>query len=559
MKKSGWFALLAIVSFSLLIRTIPIYEYTLWGMDCGEYFYYTHQWVDTGGRYLSIDGWGKAYPFFPGMFILGGGFHLLSGVDLMRSMMFVPVVISALSPLFVFMIVHRVMDDWRPAIVSAFFFTSLPPIIYGLSQPRPETLGFFFMLLILSLNITSLEMHKKTSVLMIIALFSLVITHHLSAYFLILFFVGGITVSKLWRRKKWTLDSLRTWLLVFFMISTFLYWIFYSIPFGARRIEGALGFPSYTLVFAPFVLLIFLELLARIRRRFDFTISINLHEQDMKSFLIYSLLIFLLIIPVVIQMTLGTLPVRDIELGTTVLLYIPMLILGLFFVASRKIIKALNEGPTLIGWFIFVIISMILGVISKNSSLLPMRQFLFLLLTLSLLFGIGMYHFHDVIFNPNGNKRKTLVLGVMVIILVAHLIPLSYPSQERAGGYIEGVESEDMEAAFWMKHSSTEKIATDHRLSGALFSVSNQELTWTDGDEMYFSENFSEALDDLRDNNVSYIMWDEEMKKGAAIVPGQNPEPLNPKLMQCYHEKFYLVYRSEEVLVYSVNYDYESF
>jgi len=550
---------LAIVSFSLLIRTIPIYEYTLWGMDCGEYFYYTHQWVDTGGRYLSIDGWGQAYPFFPGMFILGGGFHLLSGVDLMRSMMFVPVVISALSPLFVFVIVHRVMDDWRPAILSAFFFTSLPPLIYGYSQPRPETLGFFLMLLILSLNITSLERYKKTTIPMIIAFFTLIITHHLSTYFLILFFIGGIAVSNLWRRKKWRLDSFRIWLLVFFMISTFLYWIFYSIPFGERRIEGALGFPSYSMVFLPFIFLIFLKFLARIRRRFDLTVSINLHEQDMKSFLIYSLLIFILIIPVIIQITLGTLPVRDIELGTTVLLYLPMVFLGLFFIPCRKIIKTLKEGPTLTGWFIFVIISMIAGFISQSSSLLPMRQFLFLLLTVSLLFGIGMYHFHGVIFNPNENKRKTLVLAVMVIILVAYLIPLSYPSQERAGGYIEGVESEDMEAAFWMRHSTRGKIAADHRLSGALFSVSNQELTWTDGYEMYFSDNFSSAQEDLENNNVSYIMWDKEMEKGAAIVPGQNPEPLDRTLMQRYHEEFHLIYKSEEVMVYSVHYSDESF
>ncbi len=528
-------------------------------MDSGEYLYYTHQWVNTGGAYLSIDGWGQAYPFFPGIFILGGGFHLLSGVDLIGSFMFVPVVVSALSPLFVFMIVHRVMNDWRPAILSAFLLTSLPPLIYGYSQPRPETLGFYLMLLILSLNITSLERHKKTSIPIVIALFSLIITHHLSTYFLILFFVGGIAVSKLWRRKEWKLDVVRTRLIIFFMILTFLYWIFYSIPFGERRIEGAFGFPSFTLVLVPFVFLVFLEFLTKIRRKFDFSISINLHKQDIRSFLIFSFLVLILITPVIVQITFGSLPVRDIELGTTVLLYLPMVFLGIFFVPSRKIIKALKEGPTLIGWFIFVMISMLVGFITQSSSLLPMRHFTFFLLTVSLLFGIGLFHFHGTVFNPNGKKRKTLVLGVLVIILVAYLIPLSYPSQERAGGYIEGVESEDMEAAFWIKHTTTGKIAADHRLSGALFSVSNQEMTWTEGNEMYFSENFSEALKDLRDNNVSYIIWDEEMKKGAAIVPGQNPEPLDSRLIQSYHEKFHLVYKSEEVLIYSVYYDYESF
>jgi len=559
MKRSGWFALLGIVSFSVLIRTIPLYEYSLWGMDCGEYFYYTHRWIETGGAYLSIDGWAQAYPFFPGMFILGGGFHLLSGIDLMRSMVFIPVVISALSPLFVFLVVHKIMDDWRPAVLSAFFFTSLPPIIYGYSQPRPETLGFFFMLLILSLSITSLERHKKTSVLMIIASLSLIVTHHLSTYFLILLFIGGIVSSKLWRRKKWKIDVLRTRLLILFLILTSLYWIFYSVPFGENRIKEALVFPSYTIVFMPFVFLVLLEFITKFRRKFDCKVPINLHDQDIKYFGIFSLITLLLVIPFIIYITIGTFPVRQIELGYTVLLYLPMIFLTLFVLPSRKLIKAFKEGPTLIGMVFFVIFSIILGIITQSSSLLPMRQFAFFLLVLSFLFGIGMFHFHTVLFNPNSNKMKTVVLGVIVMILVAYLVPLSYPSQERAGGYIEGVESEDMEAAFWMNHATTEKIAADHRLSGALFSVSNQEVTWTDGDEMYFSDNFSLALEDLRENNVSYIMWDEEMKRGAAIVPGQNPEPLNRTLMKRYHEEFHMVYKSEEVVVYSVDFDYKSF
>ncbi len=559
MKKSGWFALLSIIAFSFLIRTIPLYEYTLWGMDFGDYFYYTSRWVETGGAYLSIDGWGQAYPFFPGMFILGGGFHLLSGVDLLRSTMFVPVVVSALSPLFVFMIVHRVMDDWRPAIFSAFFFTSLPPIIYGYSHPRPETLGFFLMLLILSLNITSLERHRKTILPIIIALCSLIITHHLSTYFLILFFIGGVSVSKLWRTKEWVVDTIRTRLLLVFMISTFLYWIFYSTPFGENRIEGALGFPSYTIVFAPFIFLIFLEFLTIVRRKIDITIPINFHKQDIKSFLTWVILAILVLIPIIIYITIGTIPAMEIEIGSTVLIYLPMVFLGLFALSSRKIIKAVKEGPTLIGWLVFVIISIFIGVISGSRSLLPLRHFTFFLLVASLFIGIGIFHFEVTVFNPKSKKRKTLALGMVVIILVAFLIPLSYPSQERAGGFIEGVESEDMEAAFWTRHSITGRVAADHRISGALFSVSNEEVTWRDGYEMYFSDEFSEAIEDMQENNVSYIMWDEEMKKGTIIELGQNPQPLTQSLIESYHENFHLVYKSEEVVVYAVHYDDETF
>jgi len=552
MRRSGWFALISIISFSVLISTIPLFEYTLWGMDCGEYIYYTHRWVDMGGAYLSIDGWGKAYPFFPGLFILGGGFHLLSGVDLVHSMVFVPVVFSALSPLFVFLIVKKVMDDWRPAILSAFFFTVLPPLIYGYSHPRPETLGFFFMLLILSLTLCTLDSRVKKILPLFVVLSSLIITHHFSTYFLILFFFGGIYVSKIWRKEEREEDTFRTRLLLIMMVTTFAYWIFYSVPFGQRRIKDALIFPSYTVLVVPFILLILSEFLVRFRRNIDFFVPINFHKESLRSFLFFSSLALLVTVPLMISVALGTLPVRQIELGSTVFLYLPIVVLSLFALGSRKIIKTVEEGPTIIGWFSFVIFSITIGFVFDSSSLLPMRQFTFLLFTVSLLFGIGLFHFENIIFNPIDSKRKTLVLGVFVILLSSFLVPLSYPSQERAGGFTEGIESEDMEVAFWAKHSTERRIATDHRMSNALFSVGNDNLTWRDGHDMYFSSDLDRALDDLESNNVSYILWDEEMEKGAAIELGRNPRPLNPDLVEKYHESFELIYMSEECVVYAV-------
>jgi len=552
MKRSGWFALLSIVAFSVLISTIPLYRYTLWGLDSGEYLYYTHRWVETGGAYLSVDGWGSAYPFFPGMFILGGGFHLLSGVDLIRSVVFVPVILSALSPILVFLIVRKVMDDWRPGILSAFLFSSLPPLIYGYSQPRPETVGFFFMLLILSFTITSLKENPKTVLPIFVVLIPLVITHHFSTYFLILLFLGGIFTSRIWRRKERSIDLFKTRLLILFMITTFIYWISYAVPFGESRIKNALIFPSYTVLAVPFLLLLFFEFLVRIRRKFDFVVPINFHKEGIRSFMIFFSIALIITMSIMINVALGTLPVRQIELGFTVFLYIPMVILSLFAMSARKIIKSVEEGPTLLGWLSFVIISIIIGVIFDSHSLLPMRQFTFLLLIVTLIFGIGLFHFERTIYNPTDKMKKTFALGVLIILLTAFLIPLSYPSQERAGGFTEGIESEDMEAAFWAKTSTEKRIATDHRMSNALISVSYQNQTWRDGFDMYFSDDPESALEDIKENNVTYILWDEEMRKGAIIELGRNPRPLSPELIEYYQENFYLVYRSEEVVIYAV-------
>ncbi len=552
MKKSGWFALLAIISFSLLIRTLPLYEFTLWGMDCGEYMYYTHQWVKTGGAYLSIDGWGTAYPYFPGMFILGGGFHLLSGIDIIRSMVFVPVVISAFSPLFIFVIVHKVMDDWRPAIISTFFFTCLPPLIYAFSQPRPETMGFFFMLLCVSLVISHMEKNKKTALLIFFPLASLIISHHFSTYFFILFLLGGTSVSKLWRRKVRDIDGLKTYLLVSVFLLTAAYWVLYSTPFRENRIYQALFFPSYTVIIVPLVFILLIEFLAKKRRRYDFKVPINLHKQELKSFLIFGAIILIVALSILIYLIFWSIPGRDIEIGITALFYLPLVILFVFAVSSRKITKALKEGPTLWGWLIFVTFSALAGFISGSTSLLPSRHLAFFMVPTSIFFGIGLYQFRNIIFDPKASKRKTLSLGIIILLMAAFLIPLSFPSQERAGGFTEGVEFRDLEASFWIKESPDGKIATDHRMSAASFSVSNKNLTWTKGKEMYFSSDFDSADEDLKKHNVSYIMWDREMKEGAAVKVGENPKPLNDGLIDEYDRNFYLIYKSEECKIYAV-------
>ncbi|MFP4609121.1 MAG: ArnT family glycosyltransferase [Candidatus Aenigmatarchaeota archaeon] len=551
MKRSGWFALAAIISFSLLMRTLPLYDYALWGMDAGEYLYYTQRWMESGGSYLSIDGWGEAYPFFPGIFILSGAFSSLSGADLTHSFNFTSVLISGLSPLFVFLIVHKLMDDWRPAILSSFYFAALPPLIYSYSQPKPETLGFFFLTFILALNVTLLREHKKVIVLMMMGVFALIITHHLSTYFLLLMLFGGFFVSRLWRSKEWPLDRHRMVLFVFFLAATLSYWLFYATTFAGNRIKGALGFPSYFIIVVPFLVLVFLELLVKLRRRFDISMPVNVHKQDMKSFLVFIGVALLIIVPSILHVTFGTFPVRDIKLGTTVLVYLPVAVSALLGVSSRKIIKAVAEGPSVIGWFTFILLSVLGGVLSRSSSLLPMRHVTFLLLSVSILFGIGIVQFH-ILTNPKRDMKKTLILSLILFILLASVVPYSFPSQERAGGYTEGVEWEDMEAGFWLKGSTSRKTATDHRMSSAAFSVENKNLTWTEGDDMYFSSDLTEGKEDLRYHNASYILWDQEMLNGTATQQGQNPKPLDPELKKDYHDNFYRVYLSEECESYVV-------
>jgi len=83
------------------------------------------------------------------MLIVASSFHLLSGMSVSSSTMFVPVVLSALSPLFIFLLVHKITRNKKVSLISSLFFSVLPPVIYNYSQPKPETLGIFLFLFIL--------------------------------------------------------------------------------------------------------------------------------------------------------------------------------------------------------------------------------------------------------------------------------------------------------------------------------------------------------------------------------------------------------------------------
>ncbi len=225
------------------------------------------------------------------------------------------------------------------------------------------------------------------------------------------------------------------------------------------------------------------------------------------------------------------------------------MILGLFSLFSRKIVKAYDQGPFVLGWLLFTAFSIAAGLISGSTSLRPMRHVSFFIIPLTLLFGLGIYQFYQV-YNPSLDKKKAVVFGSVVILLIALNLPLSYPSQQVISGYDEGTEWDDLETFYWM-NGFEGKIATDHRMSAGAFSVGIINVTWTEGKPMFFSSKPGDAYQTMRELNVSYFVYDMEMKKGSAIEPGVTPKPLNEELLEGYKENMYVLYSSKECRVFS--------
>lgn len=225
------------------------------------------------------------------------------------------------------------------------------------------------------------------------------------------------------------------------------------------------------------------------------------------------------------------------------------MILGLFSLFSRKIIKAYDEGPFVLGWLLFTCLSIIAGLISGSTSLRPIRHVSFFIIPLSLLFGIGIHQFYQV-YNPTFDKRKAVVFGGIILILIGLNLPLSYPNQDIASGYDEGTGWNDLETFYWMEGYQG-KIATDHRMSAAAFSIGIKNVTWTEGESIFFSSNLNTAGKTLDKLNVSYIVYDNEMKKGTSIEPGVTPKPFHKELRMAYQENAYILYSSNKCKVLS--------
>jgi len=548
MKRSNVLSILGLFVFSLLLRTIPFFDFVYWGTDCGEYFYYTQRWIGTGQAYTAIDGWGNAYPFFPGMYTFSGGLHLTTTIPLQITTVLFPAVLSSLTIIFIFVLVHSITKKVKGSLVSAFFLSILAPFVYNYSQPKPETVGFFLMVLLLIMVIRFKPYNKKILYLMIPTSFALVITHHLTSYFFALFLFGGIFTSMIVRRKTRETDKLRLYFFVFFISLTLFYWMIFAPPFREDRLLNALGTPSYSILAAPFVFIALTLLLKKLRDRSDFRLSIQFEKENARSILLLSLPPVAIGVALLLYSSFFNVPGTAITLGASALLYIPLISFAVFIVPSRVPIRIYRDGLQVWGWLLFTLLSFAAGVITGSSSLLPMRQVVFMMLPVSILLGIGITESFKLL-NPISDRKKTIAILSILILLFAWNLPFIYPSQEMMDGYQEGSDTADIETGYWLK-GTDKKVATDHRLSATVFALSNKNLTWTEGSDIYFSTDPDQAYTEAEDMNITYIMWDSVMEEGVMTTAQETAPPVDDELINEYGRSNFLVYDNGDNVIF---------
>ncbi len=549
MKRSYWYALALILILSLLVRTYPLFNYSLWGMDAGEYVYYTQRWVERGSMYRSIDGWAQAYPFFPGLFALSGSFHILTDVGVYHSVNFVPVILSSFVPLVAFLLAYRITLSKKASLLASAFLTLIVPFVYSYSQPKPETLGFFLLIFILLLSfMVTKKNHVKILCLSVPFFAALIVTHHLSSFFIMLFLLGGFFFAELMNtRWRWE-NKIRILLFLVFSTGTILYWYYGAPVFRDERLLDVMGLPSYSIVLSPYVMALLGYLVIKVRRRSSWRPDIDLRWQNKDRQMMIGILPAVIGFIMIVYSAFFHIPGTNIRLGSSVLLYSPFLLFGVFTVFSGNLLRVIREGTTLTGWILGISGTFMIGALTGFSSLYTVRQVAFFMLPISILFGLGLVWFQNMM-DPFSKKKR--IIAIVVVLILALNIPLMYPGQDTTGGYVEWTEYDNIEASFWARDSLPNKILTDQRLSAAVFSTGETDTTWTDGEPAYFSKTVDEAKIEVEDLGARYFMMDRYLIDGAMVETGTNPRPVEEVLLEWYRDG-HLLYQGESTKIYLI-------
>ena len=559
MKRWTFFALLSVFLLGLIMRILPLTSYAIWGSDTGEYYYLTKALIEN--HYISFDysGWGFGYPYFPGMFALTGGVELL-GFNLLHVLMILTPVVSSLSVILFFFITKNVFKDERIGIVSALLFAVAIPHVFATSHPMPGSLGDFLLLLSVLLFIKTYE-NKKFLPLLFLSATALIITHHLSSYFLfisILFFVSmRELLQKSSDKKKLKMEIP---FLGFFFATMMIQWLWIAKSFE-KILYDAFKIQPLILVLLSCLAFLALPIIVFLRRKIPW-------EYKPKHATYRSMIIrctaaicigFLLLLIAVFINVPGTTITTD---PTSIILFGPTIIMFCFAASGFAFSDFYKNGNFLFCWFLVIAFSMLIGTATNNTVLIPYRHLQYIVVPLLMFAGVGIVKFYDAC---EKNKLKNIFFAFSFTILLL-LAPFScYPPTNVLGGFEEGTDYRDMEAVFWVKENLPgAAIASDHRMSSMLFGFADTSPTWEYAPIIFHSslDEFNESKGELLncsipsgEKRIDYVFLDKTMKeKGVALTQYENAEPMSKESIQKFdNEPFVKIYDNGYVQIYRID------
>ncbi len=558
----------------------PYLSYALFGSDSGEYYALTSALLATGHLPLgtAYGGWGSAYPDFPGIYLVAGAGAAALGLSTFTALTVIIPVLAVLSVFPLFLLFRRLYPDDRIALLAAALASVAMPRLFTIAHAAPASLGDAFAVAGLWMFVESRRDVRWYLPLSLTA-GALIVTHHLSTYFLVIGALGGLLLLELWRPGLWSRRfPLREFLFLGGLVTaTFLFWFYGTTEFVAKVLQPGLGHTTYVgfgaLEGAVLLVLVLSAVAVALRRRSPPRrrwVRLPSDRSLLRDALLLAVGIFggvslLLVVPLP-----GTTQVTQ---PSAILWFAPLLGIVVLCAGSRRLLTTSRLGPFALTWLAILAISALATLLASEigpsiagfvEAIPPERHAEYLLIPIALLAAVGAARLVARI-DSRAGRRAAVAAAVALVVLVGANAAIVYPPQTLFGGFEEGLTHGD--AALWMwvglAAPATWTVASDHRLSSMIFGFDGNPATWTTT-PVLFTGSASEAPQayaELRGSGTPYIdrpidlvAVDSVMHAGVAGNPSGLAPPLSGAAIAWLDEMpFVPIYEDGQNIVYLVD------
>jgi len=545
MRRSTAAALVAILLIAVFTRLMPLTKFVYWGSDIGEYHSLTDRLIGTGHLGTDYSGWGKTYPYFPGFyFVVGGG--SMMGVDSNAALNLIPPLLNAVAVLLIFLVAVRLFRDDRIGLMAAGVLAVAFPYIYTNSHPIPSAIGTVLFLASMALLVGSQSGMKKLAALLPLAA-AIVVTHHLSTYFLIIAVLTALVLRSLLASNfRWRSVAIEAVFLVALLALALPFWLVYATPFR-ENLLGDLGTVPW---WGPFAALGIAALgwlvVVRLRRKSEWRFSPRYPtlRRNAAMFVLAIAFTFALMSLFTVINVLGT----TIKVHLQDVLYIsPFLLLMALAAPGRRPLDFARDGHKPTAWLAAFTLSLFAGSIVGEQVLIPYRHVDFMMIPVAIMVGSGIVLLHDLAF---AGKKGGAVAVVIAVVLIAGNLAVAYPPQDIMAGYNEGTGSTSHVAMNWLPGHVDGLLATDHKASMLSFGYGGTNATWDTARETIFATNLTNAKSEmLRVNSpsgpkrVDFVLMNMDVRTGAQMFPWEPAiglsEQAQTKFDRLPYQRFY--------------------
>jgi len=529
MRKSTAFALPAILLVAVFLRLSPLTRFLYWGADVGEYFAILRNLVDSGRVTLPYYGWGVAYPHFPGLFFPQFGLVALSGLEPAAVVSVLVPVLSAIATVVVFLMGVAISRERKAGLLAAAFVAVAMPFAYTASHAAPTTLGGLLVVTALLLFLR-LRQDRRAWIPLAILTVALVMTHHLSTYFLIILVLGAILVRGLLRPAAGSPGLRRDVAYAAFLLTaTFAYWFGYAPVLGLGVLRDVSLDPWWLLPVGFLLLLGAATVLVLLRRRIPWSYRPR-YPGLRRVVALYVAALFAIAGFVALWVLFGV-PGTSIAIPASEALFFGAFFVLLAFGASgRKFFDFFRRGVDPTAWLLAVLGSIAIGAAVAPRPLLPYRQIEYIALPIALFLGVGLPRFLDL---TDAGRARRGAAAVAVGLLLAGCAAAAIPPPELLGGWQEGVRPNALDAAYWSRTFVSGLVVADHMSSTVAFGFGGVDATWDTSRTPFFAATFAESRAQLIDvvspsgtKDAGFVWISADTRSGVTLYPWEPASPM---------------------------------